>query len=136
MRQASNPFALLLTSLLTLILTATPGLTNDQRPMTEVQLPPALAPIEALGAMIFAANCAQCHGTNGAGNLGSGPPLIHKVYEPGHHGDPSFERAVQDGVTSHHWPFGDMPPQPHDTPAMTKAIIAYIRRVQKENDIF
>jgi mono/diheme cytochrome c family protein len=60
---------------------------------------------------IFAANCAQCHGAQGGGT-DQGPPLVHIVYEPGHHPDESFRRAVREGVAPHHWDFVPMPPQP------------------------
>jgi mono/diheme cytochrome c family protein len=63
------------------------------------------------GARVFAANCAACHGENAAGS-DQGPPLVHKIYEPSHHGDQSFLAAVRNGVRRHHWQYGNMPPQP------------------------
>ena len=42
----------------------------------------------------FEAKCAACHGVNAAGQDGVAPPLVHKIYEPSHHGDESFQRAV------------------------------------------
>ena len=41
------------------------------------------------GESLFNLNCVSCHGINGAGVNGAGPPLIHKVYEPSHPGDGS-----------------------------------------------
>ena len=46
------------------------------------------------GARLFSANCAVCHGENATGTE-QGPPLLHKIYEPGHHPDASFQRAVK-----------------------------------------
>ncbi|PWE34033.1 cytochrome C [Maritimibacter sp. 55A14] len=89
-----------------------------------------------IGARAFEAKCAKCHGSNGAGRDGAGPPLIHKIYEPGHHGDMAFLLAARNGVRSHHWRFGNMPPVKGITDAEVKAIVAFIRRVQKANGIF
>jgi mono/diheme cytochrome c family protein len=95
---------------------------------------PGLSPLATQGERAFGENCAACHGLNAAGS-GKGPPLIHKIYEPGHHADMSIVRAVTLGVRAHHWPFGDMPPQTQVTPAQTRAIIAYLREVQRANGI-
>ena len=61
------------------------------------------------GEPLFADNCARCHGAMADGTQ-SGPPLVHRLYEPGHHPDFTFYRAVSKGVIAHHWDFGDMPP--------------------------
>lgn len=89
----------------------------------------------AIGKNIFNNICAACHGVNGVGVEGSGPPLIHKIYEPGHHADESFQRAVALGVRSHHWRFGDMPPVEGLTRGDVNMIIDYIRAVQRANGI-
>lgn len=89
----------------------------------------------AVGGRIFETACASCHGTMGTGNEDAGPPLIHKIYEPGHHGDESFQRAVATGVRSHHWRFGDMAPVPGLTRGDVAMIIAYIRTIQRANGI-
>ena len=96
---------------------------------------PALDGNAAIGAQIFAAKCAACHGQNAAGSHGSGPPLVHKIYEPNHHADGAFLLAVQNGVTAHHWPFGNMPPQEGLTRGDVLAIIAYVRALQVANGI-
>ncbi|MCV2881361.1 c-type cytochrome [Actibacterium sp. XHP0104] len=88
-----------------------------------------------IGARIFAAKCAVCHGDSGVGRDGKAPPLIHKIYEPGHHGDIAFLRAVQYGVKAHHWRFGDMPPVEGVTPAEVGEVITYIREIQRANGI-
>lgn len=88
------------------------------------------------GAGLFAANCATCHGTAAAGIEGVGPPLVHKVYEPGHHADGAFYLAARQGVRAHHWPFGDMPPVDDVSQQDIGKIIAYVRALQRENGIY
>jgi hypothetical protein len=39
-------------------------------------------------------------------------------------------------VRSHHWNFGDMPPQPQVTPQQLADIVAYVRVLQEANGIF
>jgi len=87
------------------------------------------------GEALFQENCATCHGDNAAGREGIGPPLIHKIYEPGHHGDGAFYLAVQQGVRAHHWPFGNMPPVEDVTQKDVESIIAYVRKLQRANGI-
>lgn len=50
-------------------------------------VPETLGAPAYFGQIAFERACSSCHGTNGAGGTGTGPPLIHPVYEPGHHGD-------------------------------------------------
>lgn len=104
--------------------------------MVDVTLPASLTATARLGQTAFEAKCAACHGLNGAGNINAAPPLIHKIYEPGHHGDESFQRAVSQGVQAHHWRFGHMPPVNGLTRAEVASIIAYIREMQRANGIF
>ncbi len=96
---------------------------------------PALSAMAVKGAKAFDANCAQCHGTNGAGG-DRGPPLVHDIYNPGHHGDAAFFFAVKRGVREHHWAFGDMSPMPEVAEDDIYAIVRYIRELQEENGIF
>lgn len=103
-------------------------------PMVAVK-PADLTGIEVTGQTAFNAKCASCHGENGAGTSGVAPPLIHKYYEPSHHGDQAFHLAVQNGVRAHHWKFGDMPPVEGLTSADVDGIIAYVRAVQRANGI-
>jgi mono/diheme cytochrome c family protein len=95
---------------------------------------PALSALGQQGEKAFAANCAECHGVNAAGGEG-GPPLVHKIYNPGHHADGAFSLALQRGVSQHHWRFGNMPPQPQVSAADTGAIIRYVRELQVANGI-
>ncbi len=104
-------------------------------PMVEVALPGSLSSTAQMGETAFNAVCADCHGVNAAGKMGFGPPLIHKIYEPSHHGDMAFQIAVQNGVRSHHWSFGNMPPQEGLTQSDVMAITAYVRELQRENGI-
>ena len=78
---------------------------------------------------------AVCHGANATG-IEQGPPLLHKIYESGHHPDASFQRAVKQGVMSHHWRFGHMPPVPGISRKDVAKIIVYVRELQRANGIF
>ena len=86
------------------------------------------------GAPLFAENCARCHG-DAADGTNMGPPLVHILYEPGHHPDFSFYRAVSTGVIAHHWDFGDMPPVAGLSEDEVAQIIAHIRGLQREGGI-
>ncbi|MDO9116644.1 MAG: cytochrome c [Nitrospira sp.] len=83
----------------------------------------------------FKANCAACHGGGGVGTS-QGPPLVHKIYEPNHHGDAAFQRAAANGVKAHHWEFGNMPKIDGVTPDDVDQIIKYVRWLQKQAGIF
>ena len=87
-----------------------------------------------IGARAFARHCQVCHGSDGGGTR-AGPPLIHKIYEPAHHSDRSFVRAVRHGVVAHHWRFGDMPRLPDVTDQELDAIIRFVRAMQRANGI-
>ena len=86
------------------------------------------------GMVAFDANCASCHGSNGTGT-DKGPPLLHEIYNPGHHSDGSFVAAVRQGVRSHHWNFGNMPAQPQVNDEEITEIIRYVRELQVANGI-
>ena len=103
--------------------------------MVEVALPEALSENAQIGKAAFEAKCAVCHGTNAAGQDGVAPPLVHKIYEPSHHGDGSFLVAVRNGVRAHHWRFGNMPPVDGLTEGDVKMIVAYVRELQRANGI-
>ncbi|MGQ0811241.1 MAG: c-type cytochrome [Nitrospiraceae bacterium] len=82
----------------------------------------------------FSAHCALCHGQRAAGT-NQGPPLVHKIYEPGHHADIAFQRAAANGVRAHHWEFGNMPRIEAVTPEDVDHIIQYIRWLQRQAGI-
>lgn len=86
------------------------------------------------GQLVFNQSCASCHGLNGEGS-DAGPPLIHPIYNPGHHSNKAFYRAVTRGVQQHHWPFGNMPPQPQVGFSEMTYILSFIREVQTLNGI-
>ncbi len=104
-------------------------------PLVAVTLPAALSAGAEAGRRAFDATCATCHGDAAGGRTGFGPPLVHPIYEPSHHADTAFLRAVQQGAPAHHWRFGDMPPQPGVTPAEVADILAYVRELQRANGI-
>ena len=104
-------------------------------PMVEVAIPATLPALAEVGKPLYDSNCAACHGVAAAGQAGVAPPLIHKIYEPSHHGDIAFQMAAQNGVRAHHWRFGDMPPIAGVTQAEIDSIVAYVRALQRENGI-
>jgi len=103
--------------------------------MVAVVIPATFSEQEQIGKRAFETACADCHGANAQGRQGIAPPLVHKIYEPGHHGDGAFILAAQNGVRAHHWRFGDMPPVRGVTKVEVMNIVAYIRALQRENGI-
>jgi len=104
--------------------------------IANVVVPVEFSPNAELGKKAFEAKCAVCHGINAAGQNGVAPPLVHKIYEPNHHSDMAFVSAAKNGVQSHHWNFGNMPPVEGLTDGDVKSIARYIRELQRENGIF
>lgn len=107
---------------------------RDEAPLRVAVDVPSLSPAAKEGARLFSANCASCHGEN-AGGSSQGPPLVHKIYEPSHHGDAAFVMAVTRGVRPHHWGFGPMPPVPGLGEREVARIVAYVRELQRANGI-
>ncbi len=103
--------------------------------MVDVTVPETLSANAEIGKVVFEAKCAICHGENAAGQDGVAPPLVHKIYEPSHHGDAAFLLAAKNGVRAHHWRFGNMPPVEDVTDGDVKMIIAYVRELQRANGI-
>jgi len=95
---------------------------------------PDLTEAQATGKALFDGNCAACHGANAAGS-DQGPPLVHRIYEPGHHGDMAFVLAARQGVRAHHWHFGNMPAVEGVTDEDVAKITAYVRALQRANGI-
>ena len=105
-------------------------------PLAEVSVPATLSAQAQTGETHFNAVCASCHGANASGQDGVAPPLVHRIYEPSHHGDMAFVLAARNGVQSHHWPFGNMPAvQQSLTEGELAAIVAYVRELQRANGI-
>lgn len=96
---------------------------------------PQLSTRAKAGEKLFNANCATCHGPNAAGQDGLAPPLVHKIYEPSHHADGSFQRAAKYGVRALHWRFGNMPPVEGITRSEVAKVIVYVRELQRANGI-
>lgn len=109
---------------------------GDAAPIVSVVIPQTFSSKAQLGRSKFEESCVACHGQNAVGQEGVAPPLVHKIYEPSHHGDESFQRAVALGVRAHHWPFGNMPPVEGLTRSDVSDIIAYMRELQRANGIF
>jgi mono/diheme cytochrome c family protein len=104
-------------------------------PPRGVGFSPPPTPAEfAVGESLFTARCSACHGRHATGT-DSGPPLVHAVYRPGHHGDDAFTLAVRRGVVAHHWRFGDMPPQPQVSDSQISPIVSYVRWLQRSAGI-
>ena len=103
----------------------------ENRPEVRTDFEPGPAPAElAEGERLYERSCARCHGGRAVGT-DAGPPLIHIVYEPNHHGDIAFQRAAKFGVPAHHWTFGNMPPVPEVDEAAVAKITAYVRWLQR-----
>jgi cytochrome c2 len=92
---------------------------------------PMLMPNAAQGERLYVKNCAACHGADLKGS-DKGPPFLHPVYEPSHHGDASFQMAVKYGVRAHHWKFGDMKAVEGLSPDHVAHITEFIRKSQRQ----
>lgn len=103
--------------------------------MVDVKLPETLSANAEIGKMAYDAKCAVCHWANAVGQDGVAPPLVHKIYEPSHHGDAAFLIAAKNGVRAHHWRFGNMPPVEGVTDGDVKMIVTYVRELQRANGI-
>lgn len=82
----------------------------------------------------FNTHCAACHGPQASGTQ-QGPPLVHKIYEPNHHGDAAFLRAAEFGVKAHHWEFGNMPKIEAVSAGDVEQITRYVRWLQRQAGI-
>lgn len=108
---------------------------SREKEVAQIKIPTSFSALAKEGKEYFENDCAACHGQNGIGTE-NGPPLVHKIYEPGHHSDQSFYRAVSVGVRQHHWSFGNMPARPDVSQDEVTAIIKYVRELQRANGIF
>ncbi len=107
---------------------------NKETPIVATTMP-ELAFSYAQGETLYQANCSTCHGPTLGGRKGLGPPFVHGYYKPSHHADIAFYRAVELGVTAHHWQFGNMPAVPSLSKSDAAEIIKYIRAVQRDNGV-
>lgn len=98
--------------------------------------PPEGMPFKhGLGYELFQDNCARCHGADLDGTE-EGPPLLHGYYNPGHHSDAAFYRAIEQGSPQHHWNFGDMKPVEGVDQTEVRAIVEFIRWYQRETGLY
>lgn len=128
-----NPKFKLAVYLLSALLLATPIYADHTTNHVDVEVG-NLSSLASKGRLVFNTNCASCHGVDAAGGTG-GPPLIHSIYNPGHHSNVAFIRAVRSGVRQHHWQFGNMPPQQHVAFGDMVFLMKFIREVQQQNGI-
>ena len=134
--RARSAAACILLALVILLLAGCAGAGNDGADGNGGSAPPVLSPMASQGERAFNLRCALCHGAGAAGGTGLGPPLVHPIYEPGHHQNFAFRNAVRNGVVSHHWQFGNMPPVPGVSDAELESIICYVRELQRAQGIF
>ena len=90
---------------------------------------------QGVGKSLYDEYCSSCHGLKLDGT-DKGPPLIHSLYKPSHHGDQSFYRAALQGVGQHHWEFGDMPPVPGMTRRRMGKLVPYVRYYQQQMKLY
>jgi mono/diheme cytochrome c family protein len=122
-------------ALVLLMLVAGMSIANHQNGHVDVTVDTDQLSDRALkGQEVFNIRCAVCHGTNGSGTP-AGPPLIHTIYNPNHHDNNSFSRAVTKGVQQHHWSYGNMPAQAGVGFSELSAILAFVREVQVFNGV-
>lgn len=110
------------------LLICAPLALSQMKPLAEPSK--GLMPNPGQGKKLYEKNCASCHGMDLKGS-DKGPPFLHPVYVPSHHGDASFQAAVQRGTRAHHWKFGDMPPVSGVTADEVAHITAYVRQQQR-----
>jgi mono/diheme cytochrome c family protein len=128
--QSSAKGLLLLASAVVLTATAACDASQPKPAVGDAAVPAELKAGEAK----FNAHCAACHGPQATGTK-QGPPLVHKIYEPNHHGDAAFQRAAEFGVRAHHWEFGNMPKIDGVSSADVEQITRYIRWLQRQAGI-
>ncbi|HWC51359.1 MAG TPA: cytochrome c [Nitrospira sp.] len=128
--QSSAKGLLLLASAVVLTATAACDASQPKSAVGDAAVPAELKAGEAK----FNAHCAACHGPQATGTK-QGPPLVHKIYEPNHHGDAAFQRAAEFGVRAHHWEFGNMPKIDGVSSADVEQITRYIRWLQRQAGI-
>ena len=134
-KQLAAAIVLALAAIVALALVALANRTHGGDQAATVEVTPAALSDEGLaGEALFKANCMVCHGERAAGTK-LGPPLIHDIYNPGHHSDEAFYLAAAVGVRQHHWTFGDMPAQPQVSREDVALIVRYVRELQEANGI-
>ena len=118
-------FPLLVFGFVTLVLTGCAGSPSSDGSETPVRDPEQVA----VGAELYLAKCAACHGEDLRGT-DQGPSHLSEVYEPNHHSDVAFVLAARRGVSPHHWSFGPMPPIGGLSDSELDAIVSFVRDAQ------
>lgn len=127
-------FALSIVSVSTITMLIAGCTTTDEPATTQPTVSIDRGPTIYSGEESFQNRCAVCHGQLADGTA-TGPPLVNRLYEIGHHPNFSFHNAVNKGVTAHHWNFGDMPPIPNVDSDEIDAIICHVRDLQRAEGI-
>ena len=122
-----------LLALLAAIVACTGG-GNEPRAPTATPTATTTAPAQPTavsvgGRALFIQTCSVCHGVDLQGT-DRGPPFLNPIYGPGHHSDAAFRLAVQRGVISHHWRFGNMPKIEGLTDEQVEEILKFVREQQ------
>ena len=95
---------------------------------------PTFSARATMGRSLFAEHCAACHGAYGEGAV-EGPPLVHPMYASDQLSTADFQAAIRHGVIAHRWPFGDMPRIKGLDPEAVEEVYAFVREMQRANDI-
>jgi mono/diheme cytochrome c family protein len=116
-----------------LVLGAAEGISWAEKtaPTSTQQVPAEFKP----GQGLYATHCAKCHGVDSRGT-DTGPTFLSKTYTPYLHADIAFHLAVDRGVRAHHWRFGDMPKIQGVSREDVRAIVEYVRWLQREAGIY
>jgi len=85
------------------------------------------------GLVAFVTECAQCHGRL-AGGTERGPNLIHPDYGPSARSDAELLRSVREGMPARGG-YGAMPPARGISERRVEHMIAFVREIQRANDI-
>ncbi len=117
--------AIVLASLISVVSAACGG-----SPALPATIEPQNPELVAVGAVLYEASCAACHGSDLRGT-DMGPSHLSVVYEPNRHSDVAFSLAVRVGTRQHHWGFGAMAPVEGLSDDDVEAIIAFVRESQR-----
>ena len=79
------------------------------------------------GQTVYQENCSACHGTDLLGTT-QGPPLLWDLYITSHHPNKRMKQSLREGVSQHHWVFGDMPDQSHLSDTELSDVVFFVRQ--------
>lgn len=98
--------------------------------LSEFDIPVQDPDMVTAGQEVYEVSCSACHGLDLRGTP-TGPSLLSIIYNPIHHPDDAFLSAALNGVTAHHWAFGDMTPVAGVSEEQLEQVIAYVRDDQR-----